>query len=103
MFPSPFKNIIVNENVFTFDHVLGPQITQKEIFDRLIKPLVVNLKLGFNCTALAYGQTGTGKSYTMGLNSKVILVTMITHTIDINIFFLFRVLMMMKLVLFHVV
>ncbi|KNC24230.1 Kinesin-like protein Nod [Lucilia cuprina] len=64
------NNIIVNEAVFTFDHVLGPAVTQKEIFDSLIKPLVVNLKLGFNCTALAYGQTGTGKSYTMGLDSK---------------------------------
>lgn len=64
----------MNESVFTFDHVLGPNVTQKEIFDCLIKPLVVKLKLGFNCTALAYGQTGTGKSYTMGLNSKVKLL-----------------------------
>ncbi|XP_065365872.1 kinesin-like protein Nod [Calliphora vicina] len=64
------NNLIVNESVFTFDHVLGPSVTQEEIFDNLIKPLVVNLKLGFNCTALAYGQTGTGKSYTMGLDSK---------------------------------
>lgn len=61
----------MDERVFTFDHVLGPLVTQKQIFDNLIKPLVVNLKLGFNCTALAYGQTGTGKSYTMGLNSIV--------------------------------
>ncbi|TMW53990.1 hypothetical protein DOY81_000922 [Sarcophaga bullata] len=64
------NNIIVNNAVFTFDHVLGPNVTQKEIFESVIKPLVGKVKQGFNCTALAYGQTGTGKSFTMGLDSE---------------------------------
>lgn len=53
--------------------MLGPNVTQTEIFDSVIKPLVDKVKQGFNCTALAYGQTGTGKSYTMGLDSEVLL------------------------------
>ncbi|XP_075155137.1 no distributive disjunction [Haematobia irritans] len=66
----PNSNVlIVDERPFSFDYVLGPSVTQAQVFEELIKPLVTNLKLGFNCTALAYGQTGTGKSYTMGLDS----------------------------------
>ncbi|XP_073828803.1 no distributive disjunction [Musca autumnalis] len=66
----PNSNIlIVDERPFTFDYVLGPKVTQTQVFEDLIKPLVKHLKLGFNCTALAYGQTGTGKSYTMGLDT----------------------------------
>ncbi|XP_013097756.2 kinesin-like protein Nod [Stomoxys calcitrans] len=66
----PNANIlIVDERPFTFDYVLGPSVTQAQVFEELIKPLVTNLKQGYNCTALAYGQTGTGKSYSMGLDS----------------------------------
>ncbi|XP_061391925.1 kinesin-like protein Nod [Musca vetustissima] len=66
----PNSNIlVVDERPFSFDYVLGPNVGQSQVFEDLIKPLVKKLKLGFNCTALAYGQTGTGKSYTMGLDS----------------------------------
>lgn len=50
---------------------MGPSVSQEELYKNLVEPLVDNVMLGFNCTALAYGQTGTGKSYTMGLNSEV--------------------------------
>lgn len=32
----------------------------------MVKPLVDRVKEGYNCTVFAYGQTGTGKTYTMG-------------------------------------
>lgn len=28
-------------------------------------PLIAEVLLGYNCTVFAYGQTGTGKTYTM--------------------------------------
>ncbi|XP_053948124.1 kinesin-like protein Nod [Anastrepha ludens] len=63
-------NILVADGrPFTFDKVLVPAATQEELF-RDIRPLVDKVKKGYNCTALAYGQTGTGKSHSMGLNSS---------------------------------
>ncbi|XP_020717152.1 kinesin-like protein Nod isoform X3 [Ceratitis capitata] len=59
--------LIADGRPFTFDKVLGPSGSQEQLFLD-ISPLVGKVKEGFNCTALAYGQTGTGKSYSMGLD-----------------------------------
>lgn len=56
---------------FIFDKVLDQQASQKEIYVDMVKPLVTKLLDGFYCTVLAYGQTGTGKTYTMGLQADV--------------------------------
>lgn len=50
---------------YNFDGVCGPHTTQQQLFDRHILPLVEEVLEGFNCTIFAYGQTGTGKTYTM--------------------------------------
>lgn len=39
--------------------------TQQEIYDETVRPLVNAVLSGFNGTIFAYGQTGTGKTYTM--------------------------------------
>ena len=39
------------------------------MFDAAIQPFVENVLEGFNCTIFAYGQTGTGKTYTMSGDS----------------------------------
>ncbi|XP_055615677.1 kinesin-like protein Nod [Toxorhynchites rutilus septentrionalis] len=59
--------LIVDERPFAFDYVFRPGSTQASVYDALIRPLVVKMINGFYCTALAYGQTGTGKTFTMGL------------------------------------
>jgi kinesin family protein 3/17 len=57
--------------VFTFDNVFGKDATQQGIFDTVAKPIIDSLLSGFNCTIFAYGQTGTGKTYTMdGIEGK---------------------------------
>ena len=48
----------------TFNRIFSVDSTQKEVFN-FIKPCLFNIKSGINCTILAYGQTGTGKTYTM--------------------------------------
>ncbi|MCO5558636.1 hypothetical protein L7F22_012222 [Adiantum nelumboides] len=61
------------DRVFTFDKVFGPQSQQKDLYDQAIVPIVNEVLEGFNCTIFAYGQTGTGKTYTMeggGRNSR---------------------------------
>ncbi|XP_038903563.1 kinesin-like protein KIN-5C [Benincasa hispida] len=53
------------DRVFTFDKVFGPSAKQKDLYDQAVVPIVNEVLEGFNCTIFAYGQTGTGKTYTM--------------------------------------
>ena len=48
-----------------FLKVFGPKAQQKTIYDQAIAPMVRDVLDGYNCTIFAYGQTGTGKTYTM--------------------------------------
>ncbi|CAO2840014.1 unnamed protein product [Amaranthus hypochondriacus] len=60
--------IIANKQIdrtFTFDKVFGPTSKQKDLFDHAVSPIVNEVLEGYNCTIFAYGQTGTGKTYTM--------------------------------------
>lgn len=50
---------------FLFDKVFGPASKQKELYDSAVSPIVYEVLEGYNCTIFAYGQTGTGKTYTM--------------------------------------
>ncbi|CAH2058909.1 unnamed protein product [Thlaspi arvense] len=60
------------DRVFTFDKVFGPKAQQRSIYDQAIAPIVHEVLEGFSCTVFAYGQTGTGKTYTMegGMRKK---------------------------------
>ncbi|XP_074591511.1 kinesin-like protein KIN-5C [Curcuma longa] len=53
------------DRVFTFDKVFGPSAKQADLFDQAVVPIVNEVLDGFNCTIFAYGQTGTGKTFTM--------------------------------------
>lgn len=48
-----------------FPQVFGPTAKQQDLYDQAIIPIVNEVLEGFNCTIFAYGQTGTGKTYTM--------------------------------------
>ncbi|CAN0926747.1 Kinesin-like protein KIN-5D [Linum grandiflorum] len=50
---------------YQFDKVFGPTCEQKLLFDSAVTPIVNEVLEGYNCTIFAYGQTGTGKTYTM--------------------------------------
>lgn len=51
--------------MFTFDQVHPPNTTQHAIFSTTAQPLISRFIDGFNCTILAYGQTSSGKTFTM--------------------------------------
>lgn len=53
------------KNLFTFDRVVGPDEGQADVYSEA-EPLVEAFLEGMNATILAYGQTSSGKSYTMG-------------------------------------
>lgn len=50
---------------FYFDQVFAPESKQIDVYKTVVRPLIDQVLLGFNCTVFAYGQTGTGKTYTM--------------------------------------
>lgn len=53
---------------FSFDRVFSPADGQSEIFT-VAEPLIDRFMEGYNVTILAYGQTSSGKSYTMGTSA----------------------------------
>nr|CAD2146819.1 unnamed protein product [Meloidogyne enterolobii] len=50
---------------YQFDEVFGPDSCQSDVYNCIARPVVENVLEGFNGTVFAYGQTGTGKTYTM--------------------------------------
>ncbi|KAI7824170.1 P-loop containing nucleoside triphosphate hydrolase protein, partial [Kickxella alabastrina] len=55
---------------FKFDHVFGAEIGQEAVYDAAIAPLLARFVEGYNVTVLAYGQTSSGKTFTMGTDSE---------------------------------
>lgn len=49
---------------FKFDHVFGPDADQEAVFAQT-SPVVKSVLDGYNVCIFAYGQTGTGKTFTM--------------------------------------
>ncbi|GAA5985308.1 hypothetical protein JCM10908_002615 [Rhodotorula pacifica] len=45
--------------------VYGPEADQGMLYNDVAKPILQQVLQGYNCTIFAYGQTGTGKTYTM--------------------------------------
>ncbi|KAI8150137.1 P-loop containing nucleoside triphosphate hydrolase protein [Fennellomyces sp. T-0311] len=58
--------LLGSDRAFTFDWVLKPDSTQRDVFTETVAPLVERFIEGNNVTILAYGSTGSGKTYSMG-------------------------------------
>ncbi len=57
-------------HTFNFDYVYDQESDQRTVYDTTAKAVVDSSLKGYNATIFAYGQTGTGKTYTMeGFNS----------------------------------
>lgn len=52
-------------HVFDFNAVFRCAASQQEVYDSVCRPIVDSVLQGYNGTMFAYGQTGTGKTYTM--------------------------------------
>ena len=55
----------ISNKTYHFDKVFSPAADQAIIFDDVVAPVLDEVLTGYNCTIFAYGQTGTGKTYTM--------------------------------------
>eukprot|EP00759_Apiculatamorpha_spiralis_P014215 PhF_6_TR20975/c0_g1_i1/m.30099 len=50
---------------YSFDGTFGGDSTQEQLFDSIGRPCVEHCLNGYRSALMAYGQTGTGKSFTM--------------------------------------
>nr|XP_015832172.2 kinesin-like protein KIF11 isoform X2 [Nothobranchius furzeri] len=54
-----------SRKTYTFDMVFGPAAKQIDVYRSVVFPILDEVFMGYNCTIFAYGQTGTGKTFTM--------------------------------------
>ena len=57
-------------NSWSFDYVFGVNSTTSNIFDTLAVPVIERAMDGFNSTIFAYGQTASGKTFSMFGNEE---------------------------------
>ncbi|KAK0630196.1 P-loop containing nucleoside triphosphate hydrolase protein [Bombardia bombarda] len=55
----------LSNKAYNFDRVFSQAADQSMVFEDVVKPIMDEMLAGYNCTIFAYGQTGTGKTYTM--------------------------------------
>ena len=92
VFTSPtslqFHSTRENNNYrFEFDRIFPPSSTQEDIYNFGVKGIIDSVLDGYNGTVLAYGQTSSGKTYTMQgeMNNNAaqgIIPRMIEHVFD---------------------
>lgn len=51
--------------LFTFDKTYDASSSQRQLYDDVAHPIVHSVMCGYNGTVLAYGQTASGKTFTM--------------------------------------
>lgn len=55
---------------FQFDAFFDGTTSQEDVYEQVARPIIDGVLDGYNGTLFAYGQTGTGKTYTMMGNSN---------------------------------
>ncbi|CAN1236589.1 Kinesin-like protein KIN-UB [Linum grandiflorum] len=55
-----------DSDTYEFDEILTEFASQKRVYEVVAKPVVESVLDGYNGTVMAYGQTGTGKTFTVG-------------------------------------
>lgn len=59
------ESVAVGDRSFAVDGVLDDRASQADAFDLVGLPMIENALAGFNTSLVCYGQSGTGKTYTM--------------------------------------
>jgi centromeric protein E len=61
----PLAERITGRNFFNFDQTFGEEAATGQVYDSICKDIVTSAVTGLNGTIFAYGQTSSGKTYTM--------------------------------------
>nr|XP_020762650.1 kinesin-like protein KIF21B isoform X7 [Odocoileus virginianus texanus] len=69
--PGEPQVLLGKDKAFTYDFVFDLDAWQEQVYCTCVSKLVEGCFEGYNATVLAYGQTGAGKTYTMGTGFDV--------------------------------
>ena len=58
------------KEIISFDSILTPSMSNKDIFEKIIKQNIASLLKGINISIMTYGQTGSGKTFIMKGDQK---------------------------------
>mmetsp|Transcript_59860 Transcript_59860/g.147054 ORF Transcript_59860/g.147054 Transcript_59860/m.147054 type:complete len:2082 (-) Transcript_59860:233-6478(-) len=61
----PLGERITGRTFFTFDKTFGEETNNRQVYDSVAKGIVTSVVEGLNGTIFAYGQTSSGKTFTM--------------------------------------
>jgi centromeric protein E len=61
----PVNERVTGRTFFTFDKTFGEDVNTAHVYDNVAKSIVSSAVSGLNGTIFAYGQTSSGKTYTM--------------------------------------
>ncbi|CRG94284.1 kinesin-5, putative [Plasmodium gallinaceum] len=78
------RNNEIYEKKYSFDYACDKNVDQKMLFNNYIFQIVDEVLEGFNCTLFCYGQTGTGKTYTMEGKILELLKNSDNKKLDLN-------------------
>ncbi|KAF8790536.1 chromosome-associated kinesin KIF4-like [Argiope bruennichi] len=60
------STVHLQKKTYTFDYVFRPGVTNETVYNAVVAEKIRPIFEGYNVTILAYGPTGSGKTYTMG-------------------------------------
>ncbi|KAG8450958.1 hypothetical protein GDO86_003296 [Hymenochirus boettgeri] len=66
VYPGEPQVLLGKDKAFTYDFVFDTDTDQATVYETCVHGLVEGCFQGYNATVLAYGQTGAGKTHTMG-------------------------------------
>ncbi|XAR67539.1 Plus-end-directed kinesin ATPase [Bertholletia excelsa] len=73
VYKPPAQERAAQPGSFTFDRVFGPACLTETVYEEGVKKVALSALMGINATIFAYGQTSSGKTYTMrGVTEKAV-------------------------------
>lgn len=73
VYKQPAQDRSIQPASFTFDKVFGPASLTETVYEEGVKDVALSALMGVNATIFAYGQTSSGKTYTMrGITEKAV-------------------------------
>lgn len=70
---TPLNDRSMQPSSFTFDKVFGPASVTETVYEEGVKNVALSSLMGINATIFAYGQTSSGKTFTMrGITEKAV-------------------------------
>ncbi|KAI3645346.1 hypothetical protein MP228_011510 [Amoeboaphelidium protococcarum] len=79
---NPPQIILDSTRAYSYDYCFSTTSTQPQIYDNAVVPLLSKFYEGYNATILAYGQTSSGKTYTMGTGLETLILQ--SQSLDAN-------------------